>query len=134
MALKFKTIDCYTRDKSEVMRFLQMLADDDIEISPEGLYSHLGRTYAAQWVCDEMGSRIGIIVFKVAKYRHTRCLSIVGAAGTCLQDWGGMTENFRELGKELQCDLMEMVGRRGFVKCFKPFGWKEKVVVIQCAI
>jgi len=134
MALKFKQVDCYVRDKARLMKFLTMLAEDDKEKSPEGLYSTLGKQFAAMWVCDEMGAEIGIIVFHTQHYRTGRCLSIVGAAGTCLQDWGSMTENFRELGASFGCVQMEMIGRRGFMKVFKPHGWKEKMVIIECKI
>jgi hypothetical protein len=134
MALKFKAVNCYTREKEELMRFLYILAEDDKEVSPEHLHDQLGRKYAAQWVCDEMGTHIGIIIFQVAAFRTGRCLSVVGAAGTCLQAWGEMTEQFRTLAKQANCTTMEMVGRKGFARAFKPHGWTEKHVVIECAV
>jgi len=134
MALKFKSVNCYTREKDELMRFLYLLAEDDKEISPEHLHDQLGRKYACQWVCDEMGTHIGIIIFQCVAFRTGRCLSVIGAAGTCLQDWAAMTDQFRALAKEANCVTMEMVGRKGFARAFKPHGWTEKHVVIECAV
>jgi len=134
MALKFKAVNCYTRERDALMPFFELLAENDKEVSPAHLYDQLGRKYACQWVCDEMGSHIGIIIFNVMAYRTGRCFTIVGAAGTCLQDWSGMTEQFRKLAKEANCSMMEMVGRKGFARTFKPYGWKEKHVVIECEV
>lgn len=81
--------------------------------------------------CTNEGEVVGMLITTVAVYSGNKCFSIVGAAGTLLDQWDEASDILLNMAKHMECVTAEMRGRFGLVKRFKNMGWEPKYVTLS---
>jgi hypothetical protein len=81
---------------------------------------------------DEMNSPIGALVTQIEFYPGRKMLNYLFIGGRELVDWHiEMLDSLERFAKEQECDGMELVGRVGWERYMRKFGWGASHVVIE---
>ena len=81
---------------------------------------------------DEMNTPIGALVTQIEFYPGRKMLNYLFIGGRELVDWHiEMLDSLKRFAKENRCDGMELVGRKGWEKYMKKFGWGASHIVIE---
>ena len=75
-------------------------------------------------------TKLGAIVFRIVRYPRKRMLRIWLAGGDMDSSIDAMLEAAEFHAAQHECDGIEVVGRRGWEKVLKPYGFEHKRVVL----
>tara|TARA_R110000751_G_scaffold27264_1_gene72063 strand:- start:640 stop:1041 length:402 start_codon:yes stop_codon:yes gene_type:complete len=75
-------------------------------------------------------TKLGAIVFRIVRYPRKRMLRIWLAGGDMESSIDLMLEAAEFHAAQHECDGIEVVGRRGWEKVLKPYGFEHKRVVL----
>lgn len=75
-----------------------------------------------------------IAVLTVIQYHDKTALRIAAASGSLLDVKEEALDVFERLAADLSCNFVEVVGRRGWVRQLKPFGYNEQYTVVTKAV
>lgn len=74
----------------------------------------------------------GVVTTRVAEYPRLKMLDIVICAGDDLKSWmKPMLEALDVWRVRNECAGLECVGREGWERRLKPFGWKPRYVIME---
>jgi len=69
------------------------------------------------------------VAVRFMDYPQIRALRVVALGGEKTEEWLPALHQFLEMwGIENGVDRVEMMGRKGWIKKLKPFGWKESYI------
>lgn len=85
------------------------------------------------WTTDD-GDLVGMFITSRVLYGEYHCMCIGAAAGDAMDNFEHATELFNQLAKTLNCQLMEMKGRKGLAKVFASTGWQAQYVTLRRAV
>lgn len=71
-----------------------------------------------------------VIIMEVVEYEELRVYHGVIAAGDMVEI-AAQHDMMKRAAKELGCSKLSLSGRRGWLRAFKPFGWKEQQTIIE---
>jgi len=83
------------------------------------------------WAVFKDGNRVALGSTRVVQYAGFRALHIITLAGETdgnLSEWAAI---FEEEMKEQPIDMLELTGRRGFVKQLEKAGWTERYTTMR---
>jgi hypothetical protein len=87
------------------------------------------------WGVYKDSNRVALGSTRVVKYAEFRALHIITLAGEIngdLTEWSAIFE--KEIRKHSEIDMLEITGRRGFVKQLKEAGWTERYTTMRKSI
>jgi hypothetical protein len=83
-------------------------------------------------VMGEDGKVIGFCSTAITNYDQIKMLQVRMLAGDFFSDWiDDMHETLEKFAMENNCDGMELIGRRGWVRKLDRFGWREAFVTVE---
>lgn len=83
------------------------------------------------WAAVTSDKIVGLASTQVIEYPQVKALRVVTVSGANIEDWvGQLIETFEMFCREQGLSRIEAVGRRGFVRLLKPFGFKEAYTVV----
>ena len=83
------------------------------------------------WAVFKDGNRVALGSTRVVQYAGFRALHIITLAGETdgnLSEWAAI---FEEEMKEQPIDMLELTGRKGFVKLLEKAGWTERYTTMR---
>ena len=83
------------------------------------------------WAVFKDGNRVALGSTRVVQYAGFRALHIITLAGETdgnLSEWAAI---FEEEMKEQPIDMLELTGRKGFVKQLEKAGWTERYTTMR---
>ena len=86
------------------------------------------------WGVYKDSNRVALGSTRVVKYAGFRALHIITLAGETDGDLSEWAAIFEEEMKEQPIDMLELTGRRGFVKQLEKAGWTERYTTMRKSI
>ena len=86
------------------------------------------------WQIFKEGKGVALGSTRVVKYAGFRALHIITLAGETDGDLSEWAAIFEEEMKEQPIDMLELTGRRGFVKQLEKAGWTERYTTMRKSI
>jgi len=83
------------------------------------------------WQIFNEGKGVALGSTRVVKYAGFRALHIITLAGETDGDLSEWAAIFEEEMKEQPIDMLELTGRRGFVKQLEKAGWSERYTTMR---
>jgi len=83
------------------------------------------------WGVYKDSNRVALGSTRVVKYAGFRALHIITLAGETDGDLSEWAAIFEEEMKEQPIDMLELTGRRGFVKQLEEAGWTERYTTMR---
>ena len=83
------------------------------------------------WGVYKDSNRVALGSTRVVKYAGFRALHIITLAGETDGDLSEWAAIFEEEMKEQPIDMLELTGRRGFVKQLEKAGWSERYTTMR---
>ena len=85
------------------------------------------------WVAfDETNKIKGAVVTNICNYPQRKILSMTYCGGVDLKEWKDpMLNLLKRYAKDVGCDGIEAVARKGWAKIFKEDGYKERWVTFE---
>jgi hypothetical protein len=83
------------------------------------------------WAVFKDGNRVALGSTRVVKYAGFRALHIITLAGETDGDLSEWAAIFEEEMKEQPIDMLELTGRKGFVKQLEKAGWTERYTTMR---
>ena len=85
------------------------------------------------WVAfDETAKIKGAVVTNICNYPQRKILSMTYCGGEDLIEWKDqMLDILRRYAKDVGCDAIEAVARKGWAKVFREDGYKERWVTFE---
>ena len=83
------------------------------------------------WQIFKEGKGVALGSTRVVQYAGFRALHIITLAGETDGDLSEWAAIFEEEMKEQPIDMLELTGRRGFVKQLKEAGWTERYTTMR---
>ena len=83
------------------------------------------------WQIFKEGKGVALGSTRVVKYAGFRALHIITLAGETDGDLSEWAAIFEEEMKEQPIDMLELTGRRGFVKQLEKAGWSERYTTMR---
>ena len=85
------------------------------------------------WVAFDEDNKIkGAVVTNICNYPQRKVLSMTYCGGENLVEWKDpMLDLLRRYAKDVGCDGIEAVARKGWAKVFKDDGYKERWVTFE---
>ena len=83
------------------------------------------------WGVYKDSNRVALGSTRVVKYAGFRALHIITLAGETDGDLSEWAAIFEEEMKEQPIDMLELTGRRGFVKQLEKAGWTERYTTMR---
>ena len=83
------------------------------------------------WQISNEGKGVALGSTRVVKYAGFRALHIITLAGETDGDLSEWAAIFEEEMKEQPIDMLELTGRRGFVKQLEKAGWSERYTTMR---
>ncbi len=120
---------------SDVKGYLQDIVDHSNDtLTLELIYrSVMERDMQAYVAVDEQSNIVGAVLTEIRlKPNDMKVLTVIGVAGDRFTDW--MPEGdrlMRQLAHTFHTPVVEMYGRRGWVRKLANSGWKEQAVVMR---
>jgi hypothetical protein len=96
---------------------------------PEDVRDMLARGHWSLVLIENDGRYRGCIVLAVKEYPRKRVLSVVIVSGNRLWDWHEEINGWLEVtAQSLDCTMIELTGRLGWLKRLKKLGWNAEIV------
>ena len=83
------------------------------------------------WAVFKDGNRVALGSTRVVQYAGFRALHIITLAGETDGDLSEWAAIFEEEMKEQPIDMLELTGRKGFVKQLEKAGWTERYTTMR---
>ena len=83
------------------------------------------------WAVFQDGNRVALGSTRVVQYAGFRALHIITLAGETDGDLSEWAAIFEEEMKEQPIDMLELTGRKGFVKQLEKAGWTERYTTMR---
>lgn len=83
-------------------------------------------------VQDNDGSIVGFMTTSVSEYDDTKMLQVRMLSGDRFDEWIDMAQNtLDQIAMDNDCDGMELIGRRGWIRKLARLGWEEAYVTAE---
>ena len=119
----------------EMARFVEnVVAESRGTLSLEGIKESIReRDMQALVAVDEQDNVIGIAITEIRReISGMRIFNIVALAGERFDEWRDEGDRvLRQWARSIDAPVVELVGRRGWVKALANLGWKEEAVVMR---
>jgi hypothetical protein len=84
------------------------------------------------WDTEEDYKIVAMLTTEVFRYPRKNYLVAQNCAGTRMKEWfDDIYENITKYAKSINCDGVEVIGRRGWISNFKKKDWKEEFVIMS---
>lgn len=83
-------------------------------------------------VMNDVGKVIGFASSAMVEYDEVKLLQVRMLAGDFFSEWiDEMHETLERFARENDCDGLELIGRRGWVRKLERFNWREAFVTVE---
>lgn len=83
-------------------------------------------------VMDDVGKIIGFASSAMVEYDEVKLLQVRMLAGDFFSEWiDEMHETLEKFARENDCNGLELIGRRGWVRKLERFGWREAFITVE---
>jgi hypothetical protein len=91
------------------------------------------KNFEILWVvAGDDGKIIGFCSSAIVDYDDVKLLQVRMLAGDFFSEWiDELHELLEKFAKENNCDGLELIGRRGWVRKLERFGWREAFVTVE---
>jgi len=98
----------------------------------DNIYDRIVEDGYQLWIAFEDTKVKGAVVTNIITYPQRKLLSMTYCGGENLAEWKDpMLDILRRYAKDVGCDAIEAVARRGWAKIFKNDGHKERWVTFE---
>jgi hypothetical protein len=127
------TPEHFRENMDKYVTWFQQIADAS---GGEFKWNHIPRSVDSgdleAWGILEDGELIGFMCGQIIPRHSGHVFSVVGLAATGENaDWQEFDNILTEICKVNDCVAFEARGRRGWLRSFKKYGWKEKYTVLR---
>jgi len=110
----------------QVTHFIQAALDrTEGELDLSDIHHDLINRNMQLWVLTDNGEIIGALVTQIMEYPKMTACRIVAMGGEVSGEFDPVDEILSEWAKELECERMEIVGRKGWTRAIKHLGYNE---------
>lgn len=111
---------------------LKALAYNDDCFDLSDIYKAIENKEMQLWVGFNNFDKIHVVcVTQVCVFPKKRVLDIILTSGFDLPRWITHLEDIENIAKEFKCSESRILGRDGWVKVLKPFGYEKTQVVLR---
>ncbi len=110
----------------------QAIEYSDGKFSLSDVYHLLRERDMQLWVAYNNSGLKACCVTQIIPYPQKKVMFLVFSAGIDSENWLHFTETLNEFAKEQGCTSSEILGRRGWKKKMKQFGFEEIHTVFRC--
>ena len=108
------------------------VAQSSGRISVDDLRRGLYRGEYQLWVAFKDDAIDGAIITTITEYPNKRILTWLFIGGDHIEDWcDSMHKLVERFSRDMGCEGAEIVGRKGWVRFMKKYGWNEEYITVD---